>query len=229
MTSPGEAWQYVSQHRIWSGVITGLITLAIIAVVGLFWTQVISPGEDDVSPTDTPRVERPIDTPDPDPDDDGILGVEDACPNERETVNEFQDQDGCSDSKPFGASLSLGDLRLPVGESGSVTLEASNIRTPGLGAWTIDVTYSRLEVSPVECEAFAGGVCNPTFGPETVRITGASGGGLEGDTALGTITFRCIKVGASALAWFGTVFADATIGGPQDISVSNTFGSVTCY
>jgi selenocysteine lyase/cysteine desulfurase len=35
--------------------------------------------------------------PDPDNDSDGILDVEDLCPNEKETVNGYADSDGCPD------------------------------------------------------------------------------------------------------------------------------------
>src|SRR6478609_7481606 len=36
--------------------------------------------------------------PDPDNDSDGILDVEDLCPNEKETLNGYADHDGCPDT-----------------------------------------------------------------------------------------------------------------------------------
>ncbi len=53
--------------------------------------------------------------PDPDPDRDGILGAADRCPDEPETVNQHDDEDGCPDEKPAyvltaGASLVLHDI-----------------------------------------------------------------------------------------------------------------------
>lgn len=38
--------------------------------------------------------------PDPDPDHDGITGEKDKCPNQPETVNGFEDDDGCPDTLP---------------------------------------------------------------------------------------------------------------------------------
>jgi outer membrane protein OmpA-like peptidoglycan-associated protein len=38
--------------------------------------------------------------PDPDPDHDGISGDKDKCPNQPETVNGFEDEDGCPDTLP---------------------------------------------------------------------------------------------------------------------------------
>ncbi len=38
--------------------------------------------------------------PDPDPDHDGVVGDQDKCPNQPETVNGYQDDDGCPDEVP---------------------------------------------------------------------------------------------------------------------------------
>jgi len=38
--------------------------------------------------------------PDPDPDHDGIVGAADKCPDKPETVNGFEDDDGCPDTLP---------------------------------------------------------------------------------------------------------------------------------
>jgi hypothetical protein len=64
-----------------------------------------------------------------------------------------------------------------------------------------------------------------------VRITGASANGLEGSTSLGTITFSAAAScsGATALTATTNVFADATIGDPQPITVTIDSGSgVNC-
>ena len=62
-----------------------------------------------------------------------------------------------------------------------------------------------------------------------VRITGASAGGLDGDTVLGSITFECgADEGTSDLTIIINVFADATIGDPQDLNPSITNGSFEC-
>lgn len=116
------------------------------------------------------------------------------------------------------------------GESDDVTVAATDIGEPGLGAWTLDITYDSSLISAVDCVPEQGGVCNPNFADDMVRITGASAGGLEGDSTLGTITFECGNDGGTSdleLALF--TFADATIGGPlpiDDVTVSD--GTFTC-
>jgi hypothetical protein len=65
-------------------------------------------------PTDADRDEVPDDRdrcpqqpgqppdgcPDPDPDGDGSVGDADRCPNQPETINGYQDEDGCPDQLP---------------------------------------------------------------------------------------------------------------------------------
>ncbi|MEM7158833.1 MAG: OmpA family protein [Myxococcota bacterium] len=70
---------------------------------------------------DEPGIE-PAGCPDPDPDGDGIEGDDDKCPDKPETVNKFEDDDGCPDEVPddlqsFGGTLDginfeLGKARL---------------------------------------------------------------------------------------------------------------------
>ncbi len=105
----------------------------------------------------------------------------------------------------------------------------SNVGDPGLGAWTVDIDYDSSVVTVADCEPEEGGVCNPAFGPSTVRITGASATGLEGDTLLGTVTFTCGDAeGTSDLTLSVNVFADSTVGAPADIDETVTDGSVEC-
>lgn len=117
-----------------------------------------------------------------------------------------------------------------AGDEGDVTVAATDIGEPGLGAWTLDITYDNSLISAVDCVPEQGGVCNPNFADDTVRITGASAGGLEGDSTLGTITFECGNDGGTSDLDLSTfTFADATIGGPlpiDDVTVSD--GTFTC-
>ncbi len=117
------------------------------------------------------------------------------------------------------------------GEEVAVDLGAHDITAPGLGAWTIDISYDGDVVSVVTCAPAQGGVCNPEFGDDVIRVTGASAGGLQGDTVLATITFECgDDEGTSALTLDVNVLADATIGDPQDITGITTVsdGTITC-
>ena len=124
--------------------------------------------------------------------------------------------------------VSVSDGSAEDGESADVTVSASNVGDPGLGAWTIDVSYDSDLLTATDCGAEQGGVCNENFSADSVRVTGASAGGLEGDTDLGSITFECNGEGESDLTISLSVFADATIGNPQDLDPSVSNGTFTC-
>lgn len=125
--------------------------------------------------------------------------------------------------------ISIGSATAAPEEQGSVALEALDIGAPGLGAWTVDITYDSDVVSVADCVSHAAGVCNPAYADETIRATGAVATGLEGDTTLATITFECGESeGSSTLDLAVQVLADATAGDPQDIDAAEITGSFTC-
>ncbi len=109
-----------------------------------------------------------------------------------------------------GVSISSGGAS--PGDSDEVTLTATDIGDPGLGAWSIDIIYDSSVITAVACTAEQGGACNPNFEDDTVRISGATAGGLEGDSTLGTIEFECDGGGSSDLTVDPATFADATAG-----------------
>ena len=127
------------------------------------------------------------------------------------------------------AGVSIGSASVAPGGEGSVDLEATGIGDPGLGAWTLDITYDPDVVSVASCSPQQGGVCNPAFADDMIRVTGASATGLEGDTTLATITFECGDDEASSdLDISINVLADATIGDPQTIDATTSDGSIDC-
>jgi parallel beta-helix repeat protein len=80
------------------------------------------------------------------------------------------------------------------GGSVTLTLETLNIPDPGLGAFTIDVSY---DPSIIEPTAFAPGpgfdslVCSLAHASDTIRCTGVrAGAGAVGDLALADLTFE---------------------------------------
>ncbi len=113
----------------------------------------------------------------------------------------------------------------PIGQQGSVDLQALNMTAPGLGGWDIDITYDAAVVSAVSCTGISL-VCN-TAVAGTISAVGADANGLIGDTTLATITFECLSVGSSVLTVTDDL-VDATPGGPQPIIAALTNGSVTC-
>ena len=93
----------------------------------------------------------------------------------------------------------------------------------------MDITYDPAVVSVADCEPEEGGVCNAAYTADSVRITGASASGVEGETVLGTITFECGDAeDTSALTLAVSVFADSTPGDPTDITETASNGSVEC-
>jgi hypothetical protein len=128
----------------------------------------------------------------------------------------------------ISGSLSISDGTAAPGGQATVQL-SSNVGGVGLGAWTVDISYDADQVSVVSCSPQQGGVCNPAFSADSVRITGASASGLIGNTTLGSITFECANSeGDSPLGLAVEVFADATIGAPADINETVNEGSVSC-
>jgi hypothetical protein len=124
--------------------------------------------------------------------------------------------------------IAIDSATIAVGGQASLDVRALNVDEPGLGAWSIDIFYDPAVVSAVDCIAEQGGVCNPAFAANTVRFTGASAGGLEGDTKLAEITFSCDVEGNSPLTISIQVLADATIGAPQPMPSSIQNGNVSC-
>ncbi len=135
---------------------------------------------------------------------------------------------GTATPTPLPALLSADLIWMNVGEQGVVQVQASYIDPPGLGAWSIDVSYDATRVSVAACVAEQGGVCNPAFGPNTVRFTGSSNSGLVGATKLAAITFSCDAKGAGPLTLNVNVLVDATPGDPQPIDAIVGDGQVSC-
>ena len=128
-----------------------------------------------------------------------------------------------------GDTVGISDGSAETGESGDVTIEATDISEPGLGAWTLDIHYDTSVITATDCTAEQGGVCNPNFADGVARITGATAGGLEGDSTLGTLEFECgDDAGTSDLDIQVSTFADATLGDPTDIDVTVVDGTFTC-
>lgn len=115
-----------------------------------------------------------------------------------------------------------------VGEEVSLHLLALHVEEPGLGAWTVDVSYDPAVVSLVTCQPHEGSVCGPQYRHDTDRVTGATETGLVGDTVLATMTYRCEAAGVAPLDLDVSVFGDATPDRPAAIDYAVTNGSIAC-
>jgi hypothetical protein len=126
-------------------------------------------------------------------------------------------------------TLSIGSGTVSPGGQRQIALEALGVGEPGLGAWSIDITYDPAAVTPVDCDPQSGSVCNPTYGEGQVRVSGAAGVGLEGDSTLAVITFQCADTeGSSPLTINVVEIADGTPGAPADIDATIVDGTITC-
>lgn len=132
---------------------------------------------------------------------------------------------GASAQQP---SVTISSTGTSVGLQRDVVLRALDIPSPGIGAWTVDIFYDPQVVHAASCAPQQNAICNPAYGEHSVRITGTSLTGLAGDTTLGSIIFACDEAGAGALTLSLSVFADATIGGPQPIDAALQDGTFTC-
>ena len=115
-----------------------------------------------------------------------------------------------------------------LGETATIELRATDIAAPGLGAWTIDVTYDFDIATAVSCTAVELGQCTPEYATGSARVSGASAPGMTGDVALGSIRFRCDANDSTALQVSVRVLADATAVNPQMINATVSSGTLTC-
>ena len=125
-------------------------------------------------------------------------------------------------------TIAIGSATIAVGSNGSVELAAANIGEPGLAAWSFDVFYDPDVVVALHCTPENGSVCNPNYAANTVRVTGASAAGFQGDTPLASLTFRCLAAGTTQLTIGSLTFADNTLGDPQPIEATIVNGSIHC-
>ncbi len=125
-------------------------------------------------------------------------------------------------------TIAVSSATAAPGAQVSVDLSALNIGTPGLGAWTIDITYDPAVLSAVSCSPAQGGVCNTAYGVDTVRVSGASAMGVAGDNVLASIMFQCEVEGSSSVTPNIDLLVDATIGDPQPLEATAQAGSISC-
>ena len=126
-------------------------------------------------------------------------------------------------------TVSIDTLEIVVGEQSETVLAVLEFDSPGLGAWTVDIQYDNGVVSVIECEPLPeGNVCNPAYTDDTVRVVGATGTGLEGDTLIGRITFQCDVAAESELDIIIDLLADGTLGDPREIVPIIENGAITC-
>jgi len=117
-----------------------------------------------------------------------------------------------------GPDVQIGSGSGLVGDSVTVHLEALNVVSPGLAAFTIDVGYDHAVISPTDCVADpddlfnVSPLCNTAYGqpPTVVRCVGASTTGVQGSPLLCDITFEILAVGCSDLTLDVAEFANPT-------------------
>lgn len=122
--------------------------------------------------------------------------------------------------------IRAGSYSANVGEQVTVVLEVVDILPPGVGAWTIDMSYDNSIVDAIGCDSRPNSACSPIFTGHTVRVTGASETGLTGTFTLATFEFRCDVVGTSELILDDGVLATADP--VMDIEIPLEDGSITC-
>lgn len=128
-----------------------------------------------------------------------------------------------------GETVHVGRITVVQGNETTMDVQAQDIASPGIGAWTVDVIYDPGIVELVDCAPIDDvGLCNPTYTDQRVRLVGATPNGLEGDTTLASLRFRCRIPGQSVLDLDIVHLFDATQGHPRSISATIENGSITC-
>jgi hypothetical protein len=135
----------------------------------------------------------------------------------------------CAGAAQTGPTIRIGSATAAPGASATVQVSALGVDPPGLGAWTVDTFYDRGLITATACTPSPGGVCNPNYDVDAVRVTGANADGLAGDSVLATITFRCgDDEGTTPLELSVQVLVDATLGDPQPLTPNIVDGTFTC-
>lgn len=127
-----------------------------------------------------------------------------------------------------GTLVTVGNATVQIDGSGDVDVAINSLDEPGLGAWSIDITYDPAVVAATDCMPQQGSVCNPAFANDTVRVSGANASGITDDVVLASIEFRCVEIGSSDLVLDLNILADSTIGDPQPIDGKTRDGSIEC-
>ena len=128
-------------------------------------------------------------------------------------------------------TVTITDGTATVGQTANVEIKTLGVGAPGLGAYTVDISFDTDIVSATSCaspENQGLGYCNADYDPGVVRTTGAIAEGVEGDVLLGTLTFTCEAAGTSDLTLSVDTLADATIGDPTGINHTEEHGTITC-
>lgn len=129
-----------------------------------------------------------------------------------------------------GPVVGATDETVDPGGTGTAHLYAHDFSAPGLGAWTVDIAYDPDVITITGCGPVEGtAVCNPEYAGDTIRSAGADAFGLEGDSVLAEIRFRCSEGGGTSPLDVQPIdVSDATVGGPVLLDVEVSDGSVTC-
>lgn len=125
--------------------------------------------------------------------------------------------------------VSIGSAVGTVPGQVSVALDGSDFTNPAMGSWTIDVTYDSSFVSASVCSPQLGGLCNPAYASDTVRIAGANAFPIFGNFTFADLDIQCLVVGSSPLTIsIVTLTTGSQIGFPQPVIATTQDGTITC-
>lgn len=121
-----------------------------------------------------------------------------------------------------GAAVGVGSASAPFAQSAPVSLDATNVPPPGLGAFTVDITYDPSIIGPAGCTAAAGFFCNASFAPAKVRCGGFDVNGRNGMVPLCTPNFTSVgQAGQCSNLTLAVVELSDVNGAPMSFSVAN--------
>jgi thrombospondin type 3 repeat protein len=91
-----------------------------------------------------------------DDDNDGVSDGDDSCPLDAETVNGFEDEDGCPDTPPTGPITVDMDVRSAVNPGAKGVITVAILTTESFDASTVDATS--VEFGPSCASAIRSGL-----------------------------------------------------------------------
>ena len=123
--------------------------------------------------------------------------------------------------------ITISSLDLEVGEQGLVFVEAERVAQPGVGAWTLNISYDSDLVSLVGCEVRDKHSECSEESTGTVHVRGASAEGLQSGTVLAELEFRCDRPAATELGTEVEMWSVASTGFIERL-VDVEEGRITC-
>lgn len=128
-------------------------------------------------------------------------------------------------------SIGVTSSSAAAGGSGVFQIYARDVAPPGLGSWTVDISYDESVISVPQCApTIQTSSCDPHFAPGMIRATGRTTPGHTGDVVIAQLFYDCARAGGSSILEVSlSNVSDASVGGGLAlVDVADVDGTVIC-